>query len=676
MKKLVITVTLIIIGYSAFPQWIRTNGPYGCPAYCIASNGTSIFIGTKFGVYKSNNNGVNWAAANNGLPSDVDVRAIVIKGTNIFAGTYNYGIYKSTDNAVSWTVVNSGLTDLCIHKMAVYNNYILAGTDLYGIFKSTNNGATWSAANSGLPSDEITSITIFGKNILVGTYYYGVFLSTDSTTSWTAVNTGLSTSPNVNSLANDGLIVYVGSGIGKIYSSIDTGATWVESCSGIPTSAYVSSLMINNNKIYAGTYKGLYVSTNNGLNWSLANSIFTNVYIYTIAACGTTIFASSVNGLYKSIDDGATWNPVGNGIPTDIYALAVKGTNIFASTKAQVFLSTNGGSSWISKSGNGLCCSEVNSIAVNGNYVFAANSDGVFRSANNGTSWTACPNIFWGKALATCGSKLITKSNGIEISTSYGSSWSLGSGTGNSNIFCFAGNDTTVYAGTNNGIYVSTDGGYTFGAKESRSYWDIYAIGVSGSNAFLGAHGHTDGLTYYPGGLYLYNGTSAVAVTNGLTNIDVNAIIVFGIYVFVGTDNGVFLSSNNGANWTPINTGLTDTYIRSFAICGDTLYAGTHQGVWKRSLSEMVVVVGTNDDLSQNKLLIHPNPASTSITVENIPTGNNNKLSVYNIQGELIIQKQLYQEKTEINISNLPNGIYILKIEGFDGVKVRKFIKE
>ena len=39
-----------------------------------------------------------------------------------------------------------------------------------------------------------------------------------------------------------------------------------------------------------------------------------------------------------------------------------------------------------------------------------------------------------------------------------------------------------------------------------------------------------------------------------------------GTNIFAGTNGGVFLSTNNGTNWTAVNTGLTDTLIMSILL--------------------------------------------------------------------------------------------------------------
>ncbi len=85
--------------------------------------------------------------------------------------------------------------------------------------------------------------------------------------------------------------------------------------------------------------------------------------------------------------------------------------------------------------------------------------------------------------------------------------------------------------------------------------------------------------------------------TNGPYGGNVNCFAVNGSHLFAGSYyGGVFLSTNNGANWTPVNTGLTNTRVFSLAVSHLSLFAGTDGGVWRRPLSEIITAV--KDDFS------------------------------------------------------------------------------
>ena len=65
----------------------------------------------------------------------------------------------------------------------------------------------------------------------------------------------------------------------------------------------------------------------------------------------------------------------------------------------------------------------------------------------------------------------------------------------------------------------------------------------------------------------------------------VHKIAVQGNNIYAGTsENGVYLSSNYGSNWTAINDGLpTKIDVWAITIQGNTIYAGTDEGVYVTS---------------------------------------------------------------------------------------------
>jgi len=94
------------------------------------------------------------------------------------------------------------------------------------------------------------------------------------------------------------------------------------------------------------------------------------------------------------------------------------------------------------------------------------------------------------------------------------------------------------------------------------------------------------------------------------------------IYAF-GLDQGVYKTTNSGANWTQINSGLTNIQVQAMALCknnSQVLYAGTAPGAndgvykstnggtsWTRMVNGIAEPVGT---LGVQALLVDPNNAN------------------------------------------------------------------
>ncbi len=60
---------------------------------------------------------------------------------------------------------------------------------------------------------------------------------------------------------------------------------------------------------------------------------------------------------------------------------------------------------------------------------------------------------------------------------------------------------------------------------------------------------------------------------------------------------------------------------------------------------------GINELSIDNIISVYPNPANDHITIENNSFIKGQTISVYDIQGELLLQQPMLQAKTSVNIS-------------------------
>lgn len=195
--------------------------------------------------------------------------------------------------------------------------------------------------------------------------------------------------------------------------------------------------------------------------------------------------------------------------------------------------------------------------------------------------------------------------------------------------------------------------------------YSFYSLAVSGNNMFAGTNG----------GVFVStdNGESWTQRSTGLPYNDIYTIAVSGSNLFAGTPGGVFQSANNGANWSKVNTGLTNTSVKSLAASESDLFAGTEGGgVFSMPLNLLGtsgVETGKNPgpdkySLEQN----YPNPfnPSTNITFS-LPKSQFVSLRLYDILGnEAAVLVNGYKEAGTYTVhydaSNLPSGIYIYTI--------------
>ncbi len=85
----------------------------------------------------------------------------------------------------------------------------------------------------------------------------------------------------------------------------------------------------------------------------------------------------------------------------------------------------------------------------------------------------------------------------------------------------------------------------------------------------------------------------------------------------------------------------------------------------------------TEGILESQDILVYPNPATDLLTVETKDAGLGlTGVSLFNAQGQLVLQRRLdnVSGKTQVNVSHLPTGIYLVQIATSDGVVARKVV--
>ena len=376
---------------------------------------------------------------------------------------------------------------------------------------------------------------------------------------------------------------------------ISAHAQWVERNDGMYGGS-ISALLPSGSNLFAGTNNGLFLSTNNGASWTTSSTgLPPNPSVKTLVASGTSLFAGIIgNGVFRSINNGASWMAVNTGLPADkwVYSLAVSGSKLFAILEGKgVFVSADNGTSWQAANTGLPANARVLSLKASGSSLFAGTSaDGIFRSADGGVSWTSIsipslPLFTRIETFEVIGTNLFAgTSQGVYLSTNNGTSWvavndglTVNNGLTSEEIQSLVASGVNLFAGSYNGIFVSSNNGANWtrvstGTPVNRL---VKCLAVKDSNLFAG----TDG-----GGIFLStnNGLSWTAVNTNLTATSVFSFAISGSNMFVGTaGNGVFLSTDNGASWSQAANGLpNESLIWSLASIDVNVFAATGDGVY------------------------------------------------------------------------------------------------
>ncbi len=412
-----------------------THGPYGGSVYCLVpdpSNAATVYAGTDRGVYRSDDAGASWRAANAGLPA-FRVQTIAIDPTSpstLYAGTLtpdgvqSVGIFKSTDGGASWTDINVGLFDplLGIGPLDVWSlaidpknpTTILAGSRFSEIFKSVDGGQTWQnktlgGFNVGLETSAFQFDPTNSSRILAASTL-GLLRSTDGGETWNGYG---NVSDSFFTLAADpasATTLYAGNASGSgIFKSTDGGAHWTTINKGLPPNQGATGALplvlgvavdpAHSTTLSAGTYgNGLYRSTDGGSNWSSIGSGMRTTYVSALAfePSSTLVAATYGGGVYQSADGGDTWAPSSAGLDVGIvnsllFDPAAPGT-VSAALFDGVYRSPDGGGTW-QAANNGLPVAPVSALAFRPgtprSLLAATVGGGVFKSTDGGGTWSA-----------------------------------------------------------------------------------------------------------------------------------------------------------------------------------------------------------------------------------------------------------------------------------------------
>lgn len=167
-----------------------------------------------------------------------------------------------------------------------------------------------------------------------------------------------------------------------------TEAQWTQARTTDLHSGDVSCIAICGKNSLAGTWgDGIFLSTDDGANWSQVKSGFNDIDINALSTDGSNSIAATNGGVFFSKDQGLTWAK-GSGLTNNfVMSLTVVNKIFFAGTfGAGVFRSTDGGENW-TQVGPGVTNGWIFSLAATGPKVFAGTREGLFVSKNKGMSW-------------------------------------------------------------------------------------------------------------------------------------------------------------------------------------------------------------------------------------------------------------------------------------------------
>lgn len=253
------------------------------------------------------------------------------------------------------------------------------------------------------------------------------------------------------------------------------------------------------------------------------------------------IFASTLyRGVFSSRDGGDTWMYRNTTLPVrQIRTMVISDGDLYVGTsKGHVFKSRDGAETW---SLIAHLPSEIHDLSVDaqGRIFAGSGGEGVFRLEKDDNTWEE-------------------------------------TGLKHVSVQCLAsGPDGELYAGTNLGLYLTTDGGYTWRSIEIP---DIYVFSLAvdrRGTLFAGT---------WAGRLYRSRtrGRDWTVIDLGPRNSVIWSLCIDEKgHVFAAAEGGGILRSmDGGIQWETMNDGLTDLSVRSIAVSeSGIVYVGTTNGM-------------------------------------------------------------------------------------------------
>jgi photosystem II stability/assembly factor-like uncharacterized protein len=186
------------------------------------------------GIYRSNDGGTTWAAANDSTTATLGFGGIAVSPVDpntVYAGSmFGQGIFKTTNGGATWTPVNQRLPQpygrFVVLAIARHQPETVYALGKQGVFKSQDGGGSWIQLAAGLdPFASYNGIAIDPTNsqiVYVASRNAGAYYSTDGGNTFMALTQGLDTSLGnlpVGALAisSDGAVLYATVGNRGVY---------------------------------------------------------------------------------------------------------------------------------------------------------------------------------------------------------------------------------------------------------------------------------------------------------------------------------------------------------------------------------------------------------------------------------------------------------------------------
>jgi photosystem II stability/assembly factor-like uncharacterized protein len=416
-----------------YDRMVRMTGPFGGDVTAMAIDRRSadrIWIGASDGqIFRSTDGGKGWTRIRPGVKAPGSAITVILLDSEkpgvIYVGmkplldlneeTNGGGVFVSEDDGQSWSLFE-GMRGRSVRAMSQSakdpNAIAVAARD--GVYYTTDRGKTWKRItpenDPELKGFHSVAIDPRDANVIyVGTHHLP-WKTTDAGKTWkraASKERGMIDDSDIFAIhidqSNpDSVLMSACSGI---YRSRDASETWTK-LQGIPYTSRRTHVIYQHptrpQVIFAGTTEGLWVSTDGGKpdSWRRVTSARTVINAVAVHPDRPDRVFLGVDdlGVLISVDGGETYQVSNAGfINRQVRAVVADKAErgriyagvIFDRTNGGLFISEDGGGAW-RQSTNGMGARDVYSLyqsESNSATIYAGTNNGLFRSDDRGRNW-------------------------------------------------------------------------------------------------------------------------------------------------------------------------------------------------------------------------------------------------------------------------------------------------
>lgn len=243
-------------------------------------------------------------------------------------------------------------------------------------------------------------------------------------------------------------------------------------------------------------------------------------------------------------------------------------------------------------------------------------------------------------------------------------------------------NSSTIYISKRHKILKTTDSGLNWteigtglDITEADIIWDLQGNPLNTAQLTVGTNvgiytSMDSGQTWTP----ILQGLDVKRVKHSPLN---DGVVVGTVFSTEFVDASIVYSTNNGTSWdyvTPEDLHYAQSYGMDYDFDGNTInayIATTDLGVIKYQIDDLIL--GTQNPALDNAIGIYPNPATDVVKVFADNGTAIQSISVFSLTGQKVMENQ----STSLDISDLSNGIYLIKVSTTSGKSyTQKLVKE